>query len=673
MTTPEGVASTDAGDQAESKSLLTTALATENLTTLAKRLYASGYRELSDLGEDQATVEKQIRKAAPDTPDGEVARAVKLWKADSEKSTPPTTPDSVQAPKLPEGTKVDLSQNSVIIEDITFRIPTELQTRPSGGTPRNAMDLTPSEWMVLAKRTRLTYGIHLDKALASTGDEDALAMKPALDWLVNTAEDFVDARAEGAAASSMCYTSQLSNLVHNRLTKGALSVSAPFVGGAASAERNETQASSMARKSLFMTGVWRYMYATLDISKCTVVSERLVEDIRKAMAASEKERFDALRNVFNDYGHVVPSHVELGGQLYFQSKREAKATLSEIMVTTIVNTAVDAKFKGVTAGASASFEDADGVKVDAQSIQESVSFTAVGGDITLASAPADWASTTKDPNSWAVIKRDSVVSIVERLKELEDAELYRDVKSVWDEGLKAQWGGATPPSGFVYPDMEGNPFTISRLEPDAGVLSPFALSDSRREWTGIPNVPMVLAPLNLLINPLPNGLGWVLEYAGKTNGEGLPVYWIIEYADAAQYAARQWTTSQLTEYLGQLQSGDQTRIHMGLSLVASDAHPVPRLALGGKLVGGHWFALCLDFADPQLKFPPESSPLAWTLIPANASGDSSRREYQIIHVISGKALGRVEVGEGTSWVGMAEVTPSSEVPVPTWVCQTQRP
>lgn len=378
---------------------LAQALESAQLKEYALAFQLAGYPTLEELGEKAEDVRTSVAAVIPDKA-GVVSRICALWETDKKaRDAGDAKPAPLSRAKLPAGSTFDLTQPTLKIDDVTYKIPTELSVTASAET------FAPADWMTLAKRTKALYGIQLDRAIASAEDEGGRAARAALVWKVPDSDDYLDANPRGRVESSMYYTSSLSNLVHNRIVNASLSFECPFVTASASVNRDEKQASSETHKRLYMTGMYNYTQAQLTLSECTAASPAFVSAIDAALAHPEAERYRALEQVFEMFGQVVPRTVTLGGQLFFTSERETSGRLDEEQVKTTVAAAVEAKYQGIGGGASASFQDGSGTKIGAQEIAESVSFTCVGGDTTLASNPKDWASTVKNPNSWAIIER----------------------------------------------------------------------------------------------------------------------------------------------------------------------------------------------------------------------------------------------------------------------------
>ncbi len=522
---------------------LTKALDEEGLKAeCALKFQMAGYRTLEDLGDEADAVREAVAAVVPGKT-GVINRICRMWEKNrSDPDDTGATPKPLAKAKIPKGAKFDLTQPTVKIDDVTYKIPTSLSVHASAET------FDPADWMTIVKKTKALYGIQLDRAIASTVDEGGRAERAALVWKVPDSDDYLDANAVGHVESTLCYTSQQANLVHNRIVNASLSFQCPFASAAGSVAREEKQASAETYKRLYMTGMYNFVQAQVTLSACTEASPAFVSAIDAALVRPEADQYRALEQVFGTFGQVMPQQVTFGAQLFFTSERETTGKLNEDQVKNTVSAAVEAKYAGVAGGASASFQDAEGRKIGAQEIAESVSFTCVGGETTLASNPKEWASTVKDPNSWAIIQRNGLQPLTDWL---DDARKKR-VLSVWNAGLRRLWNDKQPPKEYVFPEFHGRPFTIAGSTPKGDyVLCSRSLSvdllatlnllghTTVNEVGYVPTLAPAALPASLLADPESNGLLWKLIYTGRTSGHdgtGDPLYWIVAFEDRVQVA-----------------------------------------------------------------------------------------------------------------------------------------
>ena len=599
LTTPLGLALQEAG-----------------LPTYARLFDEAGYTSLPELGEDEAAAKAAITAIVYENKPGVIARVLAMWRTATAKPAEAPTRTPQPLPTLPKGTTLDLTQPTVELDGVVYAIPSALSTTKSD------KDYGPTDWMILAKRTKLCFGIDLDSAFGSTGDDSARAARPALVWSVPAGDDYIDSEKRSVVTSTLSYTSNASNLVHNRIMGGSLSISAPFVSAAAAAGREEAQASAQVHKRLYMTGLWRYLQATINLPSCTAASPVFVAEVQQAVDLPADQRFTALRRVFERYGHAASNTVTMGAQLYFQSERNTSGQVNENSVKTTVQAAVSAKFMGVGAEASANFADGEGNKVAAEDIAESTTFTCVGGDTTLGSNPKDWAATAKDPNSWAIIGRNGLVPLVDWL----EPALKAKVMDAWNAGLRTVWG-TTPPQGFVTPDLDGQQFTISSIPPVTRVAGRDAVAWRTTKGVNSVDPPYVAAmSATLLADPIEHNLAWRLVYTGKTtaaNGRGKPMYWLV----------------------GQKPGGQP-------EFVAA-AKPHPDYGQYRTALAPYYLVLLPASEMITNGRTPEVSPASWTLDrtdPSGYFGASYTSAYQFVHVQSGNTVGPLQWNDSGSLI-----------------------
>lgn len=508
---------------------LAKALIAANLGDYAQAFDDKGYTDLDDLGDDKTAVTAAVAGIVPEDKPGVRNRIVGLWEATKK---PATKPPAESLPLLTDadlkpGANLDLSGASVKIDDVQFAIPSPMHMQPG-------QDFGPADWVAIAHNTKLLYGLDVNSVFSATSSDSARAKKAALIWSVPADDNFVDSQGQSVVKSSMSYTSGLSNLVHNRIVDAQISIGTPFVSAAASASRNEKQASSQETKRLHMTGLWHYEMAVLRLRDCTSVSPDFLAATKAALAQPAAQQFEALKSVFTEYGHMVPATVTLGGQLYFVYERDTTGSVDETQVSTVVNAAVSAKYAGVAGSAKGGFSDGSNKTVTAQEIAEDSTFIGVGGDITLTKDPEQWAGSVKNPINWAVIARGELVSLIEWL----DPATKASVKSVWDAGLKQAWGGFAPPVDYVLPDFDGMPFTIATSRAGRKLTPiypyrPHPVADQMvlRVVPGPGETGWIEAQEGtLLSDPEAHGLLFQLLYTGKpteAQGHGLPIYCLV--------------------------------------------------------------------------------------------------------------------------------------------------
>jgi hypothetical protein len=89
-----------------------------------------------------------------------------------------------------------------------------------------------------------------------------------------------------------------------------------FCAASFDASQDQRNAEAALTKRLYMTGFWRFPLARLNMRKCTELSPEFLGAVKKATSSEPSEQFDALDQVFEQYGHAVPKFVTLGGFVY---------------------------------------------------------------------------------------------------------------------------------------------------------------------------------------------------------------------------------------------------------------------------------------------------------------------------------------------------------------------
>jgi hypothetical protein len=489
-----------------------------------------GYRSLEDLasGGKADEAKKAIDAVVGDKHPGDSNRILKLWK-EATTEGPKIKPQA--PPKLPAGTKIDVTLEEFKLDNVSYEIPKSVGTPSKPSEVKLATELNEGEWLTLARKNRLTYGINLERALSPLGRGEFESDHAALVWVVPGSLDYLVADTASNTSSEMCYSSRVEQLSSARVVGLSLEVSAPFVGASAEAKRDEKRASTSQHKTLRMSGQWNYPRARLKLKYCTAVSSHFVDAIETALEKKDSQaQFEALDQVFQLYGHAVPAEVVLGGQMHFSHKREVTGTVDFEQVKNTVKAAATIKSpEGAGGGGGFSFEDGTGSKVTAQQISQLVKWECAGGDETLSDDPAKWRETVKNCNLWSVIERSGLVPLTDWL----EADLRKKVLAVWDAGLKRLWSGHKPPKGYVFPTFRGMPFTISSGTGDTSpVISGVRMTEGKDKYGpyGI-----LLSVTDGMSDPAEAGCYWQLAYTGRTTDIGFPIYWIIKHdADTAE-------------------------------------------------------------------------------------------------------------------------------------------
>ena len=330
--------------------------------------------------------------------------------------------------KLPPKTVLDLSQPTVNVPEIgEITVPTILSVAASDTAIEHPAGLTQADWLIVARNSRILYAYTMENV--SDDGKPPQARKAALDWMVPDSTDFrVPLELEATVQSKVTYTSETASYVRAGFDKQQASAGFPFAAASFEREHKERQAGASYNKQLQMIGRWHYPRVQLNLKDCATASDRFKTAIGNALDAYDTSKdVKPLLTVFKEFGTAVPSEVILGGQLLLVHTEDYNGTVNEREVENVISAAVSIKTTKAEGSVGASFQNAQGNKVSGDSVNKSTTFTVSGGDTTLASNPEQWPNTVKPANSWAVIGRSNLTSIVEWLPQ----DLRSRVMTLW--------------------------------------------------------------------------------------------------------------------------------------------------------------------------------------------------------------------------------------------------
>lgn len=372
----------------------------------AEAFYDEGFREIADITAED--IERIVQ-----------ARGVRnrLTRLLEERNAAPRP-----VPDLPAGTPLDLSRPTLESPTgVRFQLPTDLSPGRTGGPVQNPMEVPIAEWMIIAKRTQMLFGFRMDRIPAPGWT--LVAPSPVLDWKVPGTWSFVRPENRAEVSTSVHFTEEASTFVRAGFNQQTATAAWPFAAASFERQRNERRARSRQTRSLFMTGMWLFPRATVDLRQCTQVSPRFVDAAERAVETDDPAE---LRRLFDDFGHVVPNVVLLGGVLRFEHTRITSQSVEEVKVENALKAAVTAKVKGGTVSAAAVFQDAENQTVSEQSLKENMTFRVTGGDPRLFAEPAAWADTVMPANRWEVILYEGVRSTIDLL----DKKLQEQIRKI---------------------------------------------------------------------------------------------------------------------------------------------------------------------------------------------------------------------------------------------------
>jgi hypothetical protein len=177
---------------------------------------------------------------------------------------------------------------------------------------------------------------------------------------------------------------------------------------------------------MYVVGTYDFDRVRVDLEQCTVVSPRFVSAIENALEHPSPK--SALKAVFQKYGQVVGTQVTLGGRLFFIHRKEDMEVAKAESVKSSTSVALGIAIMGIGGSVGAGFGSASDKQVMNQSMDERISFQAIGGDVTLVNEPEKWKDSIKSPALWEVIRYDKLIPTVDLLEPV----LKQRIMKLWD-------------------------------------------------------------------------------------------------------------------------------------------------------------------------------------------------------------------------------------------------
>ena len=546
------------------------------------------------------------------------------------KASKPKAETPLAPPKLPPGTQLDLKSATISFGDVTFELDRDIPVPKEVGAVVHADQLTQRDWLRIAKRNELLWGIDLDAAArtAATGDRRAgragRVDRQALLWCVPKDDGFYSVASLSARSTSeVSYSAYEHNLVVNRIASGGGSVAMPFAAAAVKAEEFRRIAHKSRMRQTHLYGAWEEPRAIVYLGRCTVAHPEFVKEIRAALdRGNDADRIAALKAVFEAFGQAAPRRLTLGGVSYHSREETVSSEVSETTIRQTIEAGVDARKDGATASADIAFKNGQGESVSAQTFSGSSSWEAFGGDTSLLSEKSlgPWLQSVKDPNNWAVMSFDDMAPLVDWL----DADLRARFWKVWNRWARPLWNGHDTPKGFLLPEGLDRPLVISADSDDN------ARSVSSEEGETIFDNDSSEMLRTMRIKPggafdaAAKETLWRLIYSGRTGSGDLPLYWIVEEAP--------------DEALKPIREGNWADLFQPVILLASQWKGTDVMSLGYP-DEAHYFEGGL-FSDL----------LTWLVLPIERSVEPGQasRPYRLIPAVTARASGFLDSGMGFS-------------------------
>ncbi|TLU83914.1 MAG: hypothetical protein FDX21_06845 [Chlorobium sp.] len=339
-------------------------------------------------------------------------------------------PQLLPAPALKPGTEINMSAPTLKGTDgVSMKLP-DLGFATNSGIQAaviSAAELTPEQWVALAKNSDMLMGIDLAAFYEGRSSMPEESFSPVLNWVVPGNDDFFNCEHLSSRINTeITYSAKQASMVAAGFTSVDASVSTPYVSASVSVQESHKKAESSQSSKLYIVGTYDFDRVRVDLDQCTVVSQQFVDAVTAAL--HENDPKSALTRVFEKYGQVIGQQVTLGARLYFVHVKESSEVANMESEKVTVSASVAGAYAGFGGSVGVSSGSSTEKQQSSQSMHESISFQAIGGDVTLVNEPEKWKNTIKVPALWEVIRYDKLRYTYELLP----SALKEEVLDVWN-------------------------------------------------------------------------------------------------------------------------------------------------------------------------------------------------------------------------------------------------
>lgn len=532
----------------------------------------------------------EVLKAAGLAANAEVkVGLVDAWAAENPTAAPGKDDTAKEQPKVsttvPPG-KIDLSTFPRLSAEhegklTLFQLPSQFVSK-AGGEYLTAADLDEWQWLFLANNLTLTKAFDLRKTMLP-GSNDPFATRAAFVWEKKGVfrNDIVGADTYDETQTAV--TIEESALHSNMVVGGSLSGGIAFcpVGttpcyleASLKVQYTADQQTAAYSKRVYGRACSRRDKARLVLQNCLSPApefEYILETAFKKFKADDA-LFDALEQIFDEFGHYVPATVTLGGVMYFEIDVVSLEGQTTQQIKESLSSTIKFKFGEKAKGETTVGYDKDTYsKITASSYSDRHMTSTKGGNDQLNGEPFLWKATVDDPRTWKVIAREGVTPIA-RILQRSRLDLYNQLEAAAQRKRMAAWGVTDPallPSGWDFPPFPaGHLLTLCNMDgrerkddrsflvarngcddvPDAVALSEgkdirgnslppsSLLREQDYYYPNCQKAPLRSTNYAFGDDPKQNDLLWTFECVWKDSADREPRFWIVS-------SDRQWVLS----------------------------------------------------------------------------------------------------------------------------------
>lgn len=328
--------------------------------------------------------------------------------------------------KMSKENKLDLSPTKIedLRKELEHGLIKALPVNFSGVQLSDPLNLNVEHWTHLIKKNQMLSGLQIKEGAPRRAFKVAFSLPSGvprfLCWDVSS------------VTSSMTYSKQVHSWVRSKIDKNEASVSYLFVS--ASVEMNHTEKTSREdeEQTSYATGEWNFPRVIVNFEPGDLPpTEAFLMALEKALNEPEvdskdpgerlRPKYFELSKVFEEFGHIMPSEITLGGQLQIVDSQSSNATKAEKYTEDTMKIAVAAKVGALAGSVGHTSSTADDSKSSAVKELQKKNFVTTGGNTLAGQSPEIWVPTVGPYQAWSTINMSGLRPLYELLKAPEDA------------------------------------------------------------------------------------------------------------------------------------------------------------------------------------------------------------------------------------------------------------
>ncbi|PVF99283.1 hypothetical protein CPB86DRAFT_814067 [Serendipita vermifera] len=308
-------------------------------------------------------------------------------------------------------------------------------------TPQNtqnimaAADIPEPDWYQIIKDKRILHGV----VMGTQGAQDDSGPKPADYPLVDyNADAILHAVTERTTVETHAVsTERNSRYLNAGWAKAAVHVSSPYAAASVEANYRETFSKKSDQKTVYITSAMMLQRARLVLDRKKIsLSQPFQAKLAEALSKqTDDEKRQALNQLFDEFGHVFPTKILLGGSYIKGFSQFVRSTAEAKEKEASFSASLTAIAAGVSGGVGKNTTNERGNNVDNLSEKLNV----VGGDTSLFLKPEEWVQSVQAWRSWVVIRTEEVVSIIDLLNDDDKKEVNRLAPILRFKALRGRW------------------------------------------------------------------------------------------------------------------------------------------------------------------------------------------------------------------------------------------